>query len=170
MAGRHNPREKRRSACAQDGQVCAPHPCHNPSRNHCMSHRQKKCHTQLTRCDEGNKTREGNTWRGDMSQDRKECQQVHKMGQVCAPRPCHNPSRNQCMRHRQKKCHTQLTSCDEGTITREGNTWRGYMNQERIESQQVHKMGQVCAPHPCHNPSRNQRMHHRKNLLHNRTH
>ena len=34
----------------------------------------------------------------------------------------------------------------------------------------MHKMGQVCAPHPCHNPSRNPRMHCRQNLLHNQTH
>ena len=27
---------------------------------------------------------------------------MHKMGQVCAPHPCHNPSRNPRMRHRQK--------------------------------------------------------------------
>ena len=34
----------------------------------------------------------------------------------------------------------------------------------------MHKMGQVSAPHPCHNPSRNHRMHCQQNLLHNRTH
>ena len=46
----------------------------------------------------------------------------------------------------------------------------GDITQERKEGQQVHKMGQVCAPHPCHNASRNPRMRHRQNLLHNRTH
>ena len=45
----------------------------------------------------------------------------------------------------------------------------GDITQERKEGQQVHKMGQVCAEHPCHNPSRNPRMHCRQNLLHNRT-
>ena len=34
----------------------------------------------------------------------------------------------------------------------------------------MHKMGQVCAPHPCHNPSCNPRMHCRQTLLHNGTH
>ena len=105
-----------------------------------------------------------------MIQERKEGQQVHTMGQVCAPHPCHNPSRNPRMRHRQKKCHTQLTRCDEGTISPEGSTWMGDITHDRTEGQQVHKMGQVCAPHPCHNPSRNPRMHCRQNLLHNRTH
>ena len=67
-------------------------------------------------------------------------------------------------------CPTKLTRCDEGTITRDGNTWRGDITQERKECQQMHKMGQVCAPHPCHSPSRNPRTHCRQNLLHNRTH
>ena len=245
------------------------------------------CTTKLTRCDEGSTTREGNTWWGDITQERKEGQQMHKMGQVSAPHPCHNPSRNPRMHCRQNllhnrphklrrrnhntggkyvagthkprekkksagaqdgaglcttpmpqsphatiacatdksSCHTHLTgcgegsmtretlpkrerkvskctrwggyvhpthattphatnacgtdktscttvltSCDEGTITREGSTWRGHISQERKKSQQVHKMGQVCAPHPCHNPSRNHRMRCQQNLLHNQTH
>ena len=37
-------------------------------------------------------------------------------------------------------------------MTREGNTWRGDISQERKEGQQVHKMGQVCAPHPMPQP------------------
>ena len=36
------------------------------------------------------------------------------------------------------------------------------ITQERKKGLQVHKMGQVCAPHPCHNPSHNPRMHCRK--------
>ena len=44
------------------------------------------------------------------------------------------------------------------------------MIQERREGQQVHKMRQISAPHPCHNPSCNPRMHCRQNLLHNGTH
>ena len=67
-------------------------------------------------------------------------------------------------------CTTVLTSCDELIRTREGNAWPRDIPQERKEGQQVHKMGQVCAPHPCHNPSPNPRMHCRQNLLHNRTH
>ena len=46
----------------------------------------------------------------------------------------------------------------------------GDITQERKEGQQVHKMGQVCAPHPCHNLSRNPHMHCPQNLLHNPTH
>ena len=47
--------------------------------------------------------------------------------------------------------------------------WRGDITQERKEGQ-VHKMGQVSAPDPCHNLSRNPHMHCRQNLLHNQTH
>ena len=65
---------------------------------------------------------------------------------------------------------TQLTACHEGTITQEESTWRGDMTQERMEGQQVHKMGQAYAPRPCHNPSRNHRMHCQQNLQHNPTH
>ena len=128
------------------------------------------CTTVLTCCDEGTITREGSTWRGHTTQERKEGQQVHKMGQVYAPHPCRNPSCNPRMHCRQTYCATVLTACDEGTITRERNRWRGDMTQERKEGQQVHKMGQVCAPHPCHNPSCNPHMHCPQNLLHNRTH
>ena len=183
------------------------------------------CTTKLTGCDEGTIPQEGNTWRGDITQERKKCQQVHKMGQVCAPHPwnktphttlaciagkIHLPTQTHGLRRRNHNtggkhvagrhnprekgrsasaqdgvgvcttpmpqpltqpshalpenaiCPTKLTGCDEGTITREGNTWRGDITQERKECQQVHKMGQVCAPHQCHNPSHNRRMHCRK--------
>ena len=56
-------------------------------------------------------------------------------------------------------CPTKLTRCDEGTITQEGKTSRGDITQERKEGQHVHKMGQVCAPHPCLISSRNPCMH-----------
>ena len=54
---------------------------------------------------------------------------------------------------------TVLTGCDEGKITRDGNTRRGDITHERKEGQQVHKMGQVCAPHPCHSSSHNSSVH-----------
>ena len=88
---------------------------------------------------------------------------MHKMGQVCAPHQCHNPSHNPRMHCRKNAiCPTKLTGCNQGTITQEGNTSRGDITQKRMEGQQVHKMGQVYAPHPCHNPSHNPRMHCRK--------
>ena len=65
---------------------------------------------------------------------------------------------------------TVLTGCDEGKMTRDGNTRRGDTTQGETECQQMHKMGQVCAPHPCHNPSHKPRMHFQKSHLHNRTH
>ena len=73
-------------------------------------------------------------------------------------RPWHALSKNAI-------CPIKLTPCDEGTITREGSTWRGDITQERKEGEQVHKMGQVYAPHPCHNPSRNPRMHCQQNPI-----
>ena len=95
VAGRHNPREKGRSASAQDGAgMCTtpmPQPLTQPLRalpKHAI------CPTKLTPCAEGTITWEGNTWRGDITQERKEGQQVHKMGQVCAPHPDHSPSHN----------------------------------------------------------------------------
>ena len=84
---------------------------------------------------------------------------MHKMGQVCAPHPCHNPSRNPRMHFDKTICPTKLTACDEGRMTQKGNTWRGDITHERKEGQQVHKMGQVCAPHPCHSSSHNPGMH-----------
>ena len=77
---------------------------------------------------------------------------------------------------RDPRMHCQITqfaqpnSLPVTTIPREGNTWRGDKTHDRKEGQQVHTMGQVCAPHPRHNPSCNPRMHCRQNLLHNRTH
>ena len=121
------------------------------------------CTTKLTGCNQGTITQEGNTSRGDRTQERKEGQQVHKMGQgLCTtpmPQPLTHPS------HALPKnaiCTTKLTGCDEGRMTQEGNTPRGDITHERKECQQVHKMGQVCAPHPCHNPSHNPRVHCRK--------
>ena len=106
MAGRHNPREKGRSASAQDGAgMCTtpmPQPLTQPSR---ALPKNAICSTKLTCCDEGTITREGNTWRGDITHERKECQQVHKMGQVCAPHPCHNSSHNPRMHCRQNLLH-----------------------------------------------------------------
>ena len=94
VAGRHNPRETGRSASAQDGAgLCTtpmPHLVKQPS--HALP-KHAICTTKLTGCDEGTITREGKTSRGDITHERKEGQQVHKMGQVCAPHPCHNPSR-----------------------------------------------------------------------------
>ena len=90
------------------------------------------CPTKLTGCEEGTITREGNTWRGDINHERKEGQQVHKMGQVCAPHTCHNPPRNPRMHCRENAiCTTKLTNCDEGTIKQEGNTSRGDITHER---------------------------------------
>ena len=95
-----------------------------PSRpSHALS-KNAICTTKLTPCDEGTITREGNTWRRDITQERKEGQQGHKMGQVYAPHPCHNPSCNPCMHCRQTYCATVLTSWDGGSITREESTWR----------------------------------------------
>ena len=74
-----------------------------------------------------------------------------------------------CIAHK-TFCTTVLTACHEGTITWEECTWRGDITQERKEGQQVHNVGQVFAPHPCHNPSRNPRMHCQQNLLHKQTH
>ena len=128
------------------------------------------CKTKLTGCEEGSMTREGNTWRGDIPNEKGRSASAQDGAGLCTT-PMPNPSSNQRMRHRQKtSCTTVLTSCDEGTITRDGSTWWGDITQDRIESQQVHKMGQVCAPHPCHNPSRNPRMHCQHNVLDNRTH
>ena len=143
------------------GQVCAPHPCHNPSLIRCMHCRKNAiCPTKLTFCDEGTITQEGNTSWGDITHERKECQQVHKMGQVCAPHQCQSSSHNPCM-HCRKTPFAQPNSraATKEKHDREGNTSRGDITHERKECQQVHKMGQVCAPHPCHNPSHNPRMH-----------
>ena len=108
MAGRYNPREKRRSASAQDGAgLCTTPLPQSPHATIACATDKSSCHTQLTGCGEGSMTREGSTWRGDITQERKEGQQVHKMGQVCAPHPCHNPSRKQRMRHRQNLLHNR---------------------------------------------------------------
>ena len=125
--------------------------------------------TQHTACHEGSMTREGNTWRGDISQERKEGQQWNKMGQVYARHPCHNLSRNPRM-------HCQLNLLHNRThLLRQrkhatGEKHMGDITQERKECQQVHKMGQVCARHPCHNPTRNHRMRHPQKLLPHPTH
>ena len=163
-AGRHNPKEKGRSASAQDGvDMCTTTmPELLTQRSHALP-KNAICPTKLTGCDEGTITREGNTWRGDITHERKEGQQVLKMGQVCAPHPCHNPSHIPRMHCRKNAiCPTKLTGCDEGRMTRDENTWRGDITHERKECQQVHTMGQVCAPQPCPNPSNNPRMHCRK--------
>ena len=121
------------------------------------------CTTVLTGCDEGRMTRDGITWRRDMTQKRNEMSaNAHDRAGMCItpmPQLLTQPSR---ALPKNAICTTKLTSCDEGTITREGNTWRGDITHERKEGQQVHKMGQVCAPHPCHNPLHNPRVHCRK--------
>ena len=84
---------------------------------------------------------------GDITQERKEGQQVHKMGQgLCTtpmPQPLTQPS------HALPKnaiCTTKLTGCDEGTIPQEGNTWRGDITQERK------KCRGFCLPATCFPP------------------
>ena len=71
VAGRHNPREKGRSASARDGAgLCTtpmPQPLTQPSR---ALPKNTICTTKLTCCDEGRMTRDGITWRGDMTQKR----------------------------------------------------------------------------------------------------
>ena len=97
---------------------------------------------------------------GELTQKRKDDLQWNKGGHSYAPRMCHQTLTQPS--HALSKnaiCPTILTVCDEGSMPREGNTWRGDITQERKEGQQVHKMGQVCARHPCHNPSRNPRRH-----------
>ena len=86
VAGRQNPREKGRSASAQDGAgMCTtPMPQLLTQPSHALP-KNAICPTKLTGCDEGRMTQEGNTPRGDITHERKEGQQVHKMGQVCAP-------------------------------------------------------------------------------------
>ena len=86
---------------------------------------------------------------GDITQKRKADKQWNKEGHYYAPRICHH-TLTQPLHALPKNaiCPTKLTSCHEGTITREGNTWRGDITQERKECQQMHKMGQVCEPHP----------------------
>ena len=92
VAGRHNPREKGMSASAHNGAVLCttprPHlltqPLHAwPTKVvHNRTHQlRQKMH------DTGGKQVAG----GDISQERKESQQVHKMGQVCAPHPMPQP-------------------------------------------------------------------------------
>ena len=146
------------------GQVCVPHPCHSSSHNphvHC----QKTPFAQPNSRAATKKKHDtgGKRVVGDITKERKVGQQVHKMGQgLCTtpmPQPLTQPS------HALPKnaiCTTKLTGCDEGRMTQEGNTPRGNITQERKEGQQVHKMGRVCAPHPCHNPSHNRCMHCRK--------
>ena len=99
---------------------------------------------------------------GDKTQERKEGQQVHKMGRFCAPHPCLNPSRNPRMRHQQKPLPQPTHQLRQRKHDMGGRRVVGDITHERKECQQVHKMGQVCAPHPCHNPSHNPRMHCRK--------
>ena len=95
---------------------------------------------------------------------------MHKMGQVCARHPCHSSSRNPRMHCRQNLLHNRTHSLRRRKNDTRGKRVVGDITRDRKEGQQVHKMGQACAPHPCHNPSRNPRMHCRENLLHNRTH
>ena len=173
MAGRHNPREKGRSASAQDGAgMCTtpmPQPLTQPS---CALPKNAICPTKLTTCDEGRMTRCGNTWRGDMTHKRngRSASAQDGAGMCTTPMP-HFLTQPLLALPKHAICPTKLTCCDEGSMTQEGNTWRADITQERKDGQQVHKMGQVCAPHACHNPSHNPRMHCRKNAhLHNQTH
>ena len=88
---------------------------------------------------------------------------MHKMGRVCAPHPCHNPSHNPRV-HCQK---TPFAQPNSRAATKEkhdtgGKRVVGDITHERKEGQQVHKMGQVCAPHQCQSSSHNPRMHCRK--------
>ena len=164
VAGRHNPREKGRSASARDGAgMCTtpmPHLLTQPS--HALP-KNAICPTKLTSCDEGRMTRCGNTWRGDMTHKRngRSASAQDGAGLCTTPMP-HFLTQPLLALPKHAICPTKLTCCDEGSMTQEGNTWRGDITQERKEGQQVHKMGQVCAPHPCHNPSHNPRMHCRK--------
>ena len=98
---RHNPEEKGRLAVG--GPSYAPCICHHTvtQPSHALS-KNAICPTVLTCCHQGTINWEGNTWRGDITQERKEGQQVHKMGQFCAPHPCLISSRNRCMHGRQR--------------------------------------------------------------------
>ena len=100
--GRHNPEEKGRLVMG-GGHSYAPCICHHTvtQPSHALS-QNAICPTVLTGCDERTITREGNQWRGDITQERKECQQVHTMGQFCAPHPGLISSRNRCMHGRQR--------------------------------------------------------------------
>jgi hypothetical protein len=95
VAERHNPQEKGMSASAQDGAgMCTtPMPQPLPQPSHALP-KNAICTTKLTGCDEGTHNTGGKRVVGDITHERKECQQVHKMGQVCAPHPCHNHSHN----------------------------------------------------------------------------
>ena len=108
VAGRHYPREEGRSASAQDGAgLCTtPMPSYPHATLACIANK-TYCTAVLTCCDEGSMTRDENTWMGEITQERKECQQVHKMGQVYAPHPCHNISRNPRMHCQQNLMHNQ---------------------------------------------------------------
>ena len=158
-AGRHNPRGKGRSESAQDGAgMCTtPMPQLLTQPSHALP-KNAICPTKLTGCDEGRMTQEGNTPRGDITQERKEGQQVHKMGQVCAPHPCHNPSHNPPMHCRK----TPFAQPNSHAATKKkhdtgGKRVVGDITKERKVGQQVHKMGQgLCTtpmPQPLTQPS-----------------
>ena len=75
MAGRHNPREKGRSAGAQDGAVMcttAPHPCLISSRNRCMHGRQKVVHNRTHHLRQKKHDTGGKRVVGDVTQKRKD--------------------------------------------------------------------------------------------------
>ena len=78
------------------------------------------------------------------------------MGHSYAPRICHQTLTQPS--HAMSKnavCPTKLTSCGEGNMTRERSAWWEHLTKGRIQCEQVHKMGQFCAPHPCLISSRN---------------
>ena len=161
VAGRHNPREKGMSASAQDGAgMCTtamPQLLTQPSRalpNNAI------CTTKLTCCDEGRMTRDGNTWRGDITHERK-VGKCTRWGRYVHHTNARAPHTTLACIAEQRHLHNQTHMLRR----RKNDTgWKHVAGRHnpREKGRQVHKMGQVCAPHQCQSSSHNPRMHCRK--------
>ena len=153
VVGRHYPREEGRSASAKDGAGLCTTPMPQPSTQ--PSHAtQTKPLAQPNSLAVTKEARHGRETRGGETLPKRErkVSKCTRWGRSVHHTHATTPPATLACIADKTSCTTVLTSCDEGTITREGSTWRGHISQERKKSQQVHKMVQAYAPRPCHNP------------------